>query len=229
MLSDVPPEPGAVLEVASSMGYVRETNYGRLFDVRVEACPANLAYTSLPIAPHTDNPYRDPVPTVQLLHCLRNAAEGGACGFVDGFRAAATLRELDPAAFATLAVTPVTFGYRAPGTQLRATRPLISLDPRGRIREIRFNSRSLQPLRLRPAQAAAFYAAYRAFADVICTPAAMLTVRLAPGDCAVFDNTRILHARTGFASSGSRHLQGCYADLDGIESAVAAAEGEHTA
>lgn len=54
-------------------------------------------------------------------------------------------------------------------------------------------------------------------------PAAMLTVRLAPGDCAVFDNTRILHARTGFASSGRRHLQGCYADLDGIESAVAVA------
>ena len=51
----------------------------------------------------------------------------------------------------------------------------------------------------------------------------MLAVRLAPGDCAVFDNTRILHARTGFASSGRRHLQGCYADLDGIESAVAVA------
>ena len=48
-------------------------------------------------------------------------------------------------------------------------------------------------------------------------------LRLAPGDCAVFDNTRILHARTGFASSGRRHVQGCYADLDGIESAVAVA------
>jgi len=48
-------------------------------------------------------------------------------------------------------------------------------------------------------------------------------LRLAPGACAVFDNTGILHARTGFASSGRRHLQGCYADLDGIESAVAVA------
>ncbi|HXF19995.1 MAG TPA: TauD/TfdA family dioxygenase [Streptosporangiaceae bacterium] len=48
-------------------------------------------------------------------------------------------------------------------------------------------------------------------------------LRLAPGDGAVFDNTGILHARTGFASSGRRHLQGCYADLDGIESAVAVA------
>jgi gamma-butyrobetaine dioxygenase len=52
----------------------------------------------------------------------------------------------------------------------------------------------------------------------------MLTVRLRPGDCAVFDNTRVLHARTGFAQAGRRHLQGCYADLDGVESAVAVGE-----
>ena len=49
----------------------------------------------------------------------------------------------------------------------------------------------------------------------------MLAFRLAPGDCLVFDNTRILHARTGFAAAGRRHLQGCYADLDGVGSALA--------
>ena len=223
LLRDVPTEPGTVLAVAASMGYVRETNYGRLFDVRVEATPANLAYTSRPIAPHTDNPYRDPVPTVQFLHCLRTAADGGDSVFVDGFRAAALLREQDPAALAVLAATPVTFSYRDTGTWLSATRPLITLDPRGRIREIRLNSRSLQPPRLGPAQAAGFYAAYRAFAELACRPAAMRTVRLAPGDCAIFDNTRILHGRTGFTGAGGRHLQGCYADLDAIESAVAVA------
>jgi gamma-butyrobetaine dioxygenase len=37
----------------------------------------------------------------------------------------------------------------------------------------------------------------------------------------VFDNTRILHARTGFAAAGQRHLQGCYADLDGVASTLA--------
>ena len=84
LLRDVPCRPGTVLAVAASMGYVRETNYGRLFDVRVEATPANLAYTGLPIAPHTDNPYRDPVPTVQLLHCLATAVKGGDSGLVDG-------------------------------------------------------------------------------------------------------------------------------------------------
>ena len=143
LLREVPAYPGTVLQVAASLGYVRETNYGRLFDVRAENSPANLAFTSLPIPPHTDNPYRDPVPTVQLLHCLRDAAGGGESGFVDGFRAAAALRAADPAAFATLAITPVTFAYRDAAAELSATRPLISLDTRGRIRGIRVNSRSL--------------------------------------------------------------------------------------
>src|SRR5258706_14419815 len=65
-----------VLEVAGSIGFVRETNYGRLFDVEAKVDPANLAYTALAIAPHTDNPYRDPVPTVQLLHCLARGCRG---------------------------------------------------------------------------------------------------------------------------------------------------------
>ena len=73
LLSGVSAVPGRVLEVAASFGYVRETNYGRLFDVRVEPAPGNLAFTSRAIRPHTDNPYRDPAPTVQLLHCLRAA------------------------------------------------------------------------------------------------------------------------------------------------------------
>jgi alpha-ketoglutarate-dependent taurine dioxygenase len=62
---------------------------------------------------------------------------------------------------------------------------------------------------------------YRDAATELSAPPSMLTVCLRPGDRAVFDNTRVLHARTGFAHGGHRHLQGCYADLDGVESAVA--------
>jgi gamma-butyrobetaine dioxygenase len=230
VLHEVPREPGAVLAVARSLGYVRETNYGRLFDVRAEPAAANLAFTRLPIAPHTDNPYRDPVPTIQLLHCLQAAADGGGDStFTDGFHAAAVLRGQDPAAFTCLTTTPVTFAYADAAAVLRATGPMIGLDPRGRIRQIRLNGRSLAPVRLPAAQARAFYTAYRAFAELAADPDAMVTARLAPGDCVIFDNTRILHGRTAFTDSGGsgsagtgrRHLQGCYADLDGLASAVA--------
>ena len=214
--------------MAKSLGYVRETNYGRLFEVRAEPTPANLAFTRLPIAPHTDNPYPDPVPTIQLLHCLHAAAGGGGdSAFTDGFHAAAVLRRQDPAAFTCLTTTPVTFAYADADAVLRATGPMIGLDPRGRIRQIRFNGRSLAPVRLPAARARSFYAAYRAFADRIAEPEAAMTARLSPGDCVIVDNTRVLHGRTGFAdgggtrTTGRRHLQGCYADLDGLASAVA--------
>lgn len=66
-----------------------------------------------------------------------------------------------------------------------------------------------------------FYAAYRLFAELLERPELRLDFRLAPGDCLVFDNTRLLHARTAFAESGGRHLQGAYADIDGLLSALA--------
>jgi gamma-butyrobetaine dioxygenase len=229
VLTGVPVQPGAVTDVVASFGYIRETNYGRLFDVLVEPSASNLAFTSLPIGPHTDNPYRDPVPSVQLLHCLANCADGGESGLLDGFRAAAQLRAEDPAAFDLLTSTPVTFRYADASTDLQATRPMIGLNSAGLIREVRYNSRSLEPVRPRsgasPAEAAdqmrEFYIAYRTFAAILLRPSLTLRFMLRPGDCVVFDNTRILHSRTGFTAAGRRHLQGCYADIDAVESTAA--------
>ena len=221
LLRGVPTTDRMVLEVAAGFGYVRHTNYGDLFEVRVEEKAANLAFTSLPIRPHTDNPYRDPVPTIQLLHCLRNAAGGGDSSLVDGFHAAGLLRSTAPESFELLTRTPVVFRYADAGADLTATRPLIGLDPIGRIREVRFNNRSMQPLGLSESTVIEFYDAYRQFAELLYRPQAQHTFRLEPGDCLVFDNTRTLHSRTGFTAGGDRHLQGCYADLDGAASNLA--------
>ena len=220
LVHGVPVRDRAVLDVAGVFGFVRVTNYGDLFEVRVEENPANLAFSSLPITPHTDNPYRDPVPTIQLLHCLTNAAQGGDSGLVDGFATAARLRELEPTAFDILTRTPVTFRYVDAEADLSATNPLIGLDAIGRIKQIRFNNRSMRPVALPPGEIAGFYAAYRTFAELLYDEAAQLNFRLEPGDCVIFDNTRTLHARTGFTLSGNRHLQGCYADLDAAASTL---------
>jgi gamma-butyrobetaine dioxygenase len=234
LLRDVPASDGMVTAVAETFGYVRETNYGRIFDVRVVSDPANLAFTSRAIAPHTDNPYRDPVPTLQLLHCLRDASLGGDTVLVDGFAAAAALRAADPSSFAVLTATPIPFAYVDKEISLTACQPLISLSPRGRITGVRLNNRSMQPVRLPFERAETVYAAYRAWATMTGRPEFALSLRLVPGDCLIFDNTRILHARTAFAASpapapapapapgpGGRHLQGCYADIDGLLSTLA--------
>jgi gamma-butyrobetaine dioxygenase len=139
----------------------------------------------------------------------------------DGFAAAATLRSADPGAFAVLSRTPVPFGYRSRDVCLRAEMPLIELSADGRVRGVRFNNRSMRALRRPAAELAAFYRAYRRWAGLLARPDRALTLRLAAGDCLIFDNTRILHGRTGFTSTGNRRLQGCYADLDGLASTLA--------
>ncbi len=47
-------------------------NFGRHFNVRSIPNANDLAYSSLALDPHTDNPYREPAPGIQLLHCLTN-------------------------------------------------------------------------------------------------------------------------------------------------------------
>lgn len=226
VLSDVPRTSGSLLDVAALFGFVRETNYGRWFEVRAEVNPTNLAYTNLGLQAHTDNPYRDPVPTLQILSCLENTVDGGESMVVDGFMAADRLRREDPTGFALLAGHPVRFEYAgASGVRLRSKRPFIEVGADGEMLAVRFNNRSAAafvdiPFDVMPA----FYAAYRRFAEILEDPAMEVTFKLSPGELFIVDNTRVLHARKSFSGSGSRWLQGCYADKDGLLSTLAALE-----
>ncbi|MGR3759402.1 2-trimethylaminoethylphosphonate dioxygenase [Roseobacteraceae bacterium NS-SX3] len=222
-LSGGPAEEGALLDCAGMFGYVRETNYGRYFEVRTEVNPTNLAYTGLGLQAHTDNPYRDPVPTLQILYCLENSAEGGDSIVVDGFRAAERLRAEDPDGFALLAGYPARFEYKgADGVHLRSRRPMIELSPDGELVGIRFNNRSSAPLVDVPFEKMeAYYAAYRRLAEIVDDPGMGVSFKLEPGESFIVDNTRVLHARLGYSGSGSRWLQGAYADKDGLLSTLA--------
>jgi len=225
-LSGMPTIPGAVCQVAELFGFVRETNYGRWFEVRAEVNPSNLAYTNLGLQAHTDNPYRDPVPTLQLLACLENSVDGGESIVVDGFRAAARLRSESPEAFDLLSRYRASFEYAgAQGVLLRADTPMIELAPDGELTRISFNNRSAAPLVKIPFEAMeAYYGAYRLFAEILEDPAMQVSFKLAPGELFIVDNTRVLHARKAFSGSGERWLQGCYADKDSLLSRLGAIE-----
>jgi gamma-butyrobetaine dioxygenase len=218
LLHGVPARRGMVCEVIGLFGYVRETNYGRLFDVVSVEQPQNLAFTALALGNHTDNPYRDPVPQLQLLHCLEAADAGGESVVVDGFAAADRLRREAPDAFALLTRTQVDFRYVESGAvDLRHAAPLIELDVAGAVRTVRYNNRSIGPLDLDPDEIPAFYAAYRRFGRLLHDPALTVGFRLRQGDLFIVDNRRVLHGRRGF-SGGRRHLQGAYADTDSLMS-----------
>lgn len=220
-LRGLPAEPDRVFEAIEGFGYVRETNYGLLFDVRTEVSPNNLAFSNLGLGAHTDNPYRDPTPGVQLLHCLSNEVEGGRTLLVDGFEAARRLRDEAPESFALLTRTRVPFRFFDPGrADLRSWVPFIETDPSGHIRQVRYNNRSIASLPLPFEQQRAFYRAYHDWARLLGQPDQATSLRLEPGDCLVFDNTRVMHARTAFTAGGNRHLQGAYADLDSLYSTL---------
>ena len=220
ILRGAPTHRGEILKIVETFGFVRTTNYGDLFDVRVEADPNNLAFTSLAIMPHTDNPYRNPVPTIQLLHCLETTVEGGESGLVDGFLVASTLREIDPDSFDILTSTNFLFKYESATVDLQSHSPIIELTAEGQITGIRWNDRSISPP-LEPENSIEIFGAMRAFAKIANDPEMEIKFHLEPGDCVIFDNTRLLHSRTAFESTGSRHLQGAYADLDSLLSTLA--------
>ena len=79
-----------------AFGCIRETKYGRIFDVRTRHGAANLADTALALAPRTDNPYRLSPPEVQVLHCLSAAGRGGQSRLVNGRAVVTALRAEAP-------------------------------------------------------------------------------------------------------------------------------------
>jgi gamma-butyrobetaine dioxygenase len=215
----VPTLPGTVLKVGSMFGYTRVTNFGALFDVRSTPDATDLAYTNISLDPHTDNPYRAPVPGIQLLHCLVNETSGGLSTLVDGFAVAQTLRDAEPEAFRVLAATPVRFKYIDADTELTASAPPIELDVTGAVKSIHFSPRlDFVPL-FAPAQLDAYFRARRKFDQRLRAPQFEIRFLLKAGDLVMFDNCRLLHGRTGFdPAEGLRHLQGCYIDIDGPRS-----------
>ena len=219
-LSRVPAGENKVLGVAAMVGWVRDTNYGRVFDVRAVPDPNNLAYTGVALGLHTDNPYREPVPGLQILHCVVGSREGGTNLFADGFRAAEILQYRDAEAFEILSSTPVRFEFSDANTYLSAARPLIQCSS-GTVEAIHYNNRSVAPLQIPDGNILGFYRAYRTFAMILRETAQTLTTSLSAGDAVVFNNRRILHGRTAFPPQEQRLLQGCYLEHDGLFSRIA--------
>ncbi len=216
VLRGAPAREGEVCRVAEWFGFVRETNYGRLFDVRAVASPNNLAYTGMGLSVHTDNPYRDPPPGLQLLHCLQNAASGGKSVLVDGFAAAEMLREENPEHFRQLSERALPFHFSDGNCDLRSRFPVIETAGESEIRAVRFNNRSLAAAEIPADEAGAYYSAYRRFAEMLFNEAPALRFKMCAGDLFIVNNNRVLHGRDAFSGGGGRHLQGCYADLDSL-------------
>ena len=213
---------GTVLKIAKLFGYVRETNYGKYFNVKSKTNAVNLAFTNLGLQAHTDNPYRDPVPTIQILHCIKNSTKGGATKVIDGFKAAILLKNKNRKYFDLLSKYCSRFEFKGKkNVHLKSRFPMIELSADNEIRAIHFNNRSIAPITDVPYKDMLnYYEAYRKFSKIIDDPKMAISFKLKPGDAFLVDNTRVLHARTAYLNAGTRWLQGCYADKDALLSSI---------
>jgi trimethyllysine dioxygenase len=113
----------ATRELATRVGYVRETIFGGMWDFTANLAFKDTAYTSQAIGPHTDGTYSFDSPGFQMFHCLQFDGTGGDSTLVDGFKVADDIRRSDPEAFEVLSSVKVPAQYLGDGVHLRAEHP----------------------------------------------------------------------------------------------------------
>ncbi|KAK7042575.1 glycoside hydrolase family 5 protein [Favolaschia claudopus] len=211
-------------KLAATFSQIRDTFYGQVWDVVNLRNSRNIAYTNLDLGLHMDLLYFKNPPKYQILHCLRNRVVGGASLFVDAFHAAEAVRLQDPALFSVLATTLVPFHYINDGHHLHYAHPTIQLSSScDAIEQINYSPPFQAPLLLNTPPP--FYAALARFASLLEDPKRVYEYTLKEGDAVIFDNRRVLHARTAFRDKEgvdvredepNRWLKGCYFEADAL-------------
>ncbi len=218
IFENVPTKDNFIVNFANSIGSIRRTNFGEFFNVKSKPNPNDLAYTSLPLAPHTDNPYRKPVPCIQLLHCIENEVGGGLSTLVDGLAVTEELKKEHPSFFQILTEIKVRFQFVDDNVVLEDWAEMIQLDENGRLKQVRFSPRlDFVPL-MDKEKLELYYAARNKISEMYNSEKFRIEFKLKPGDLLMMDNYRLLHGRTEYnANEGNRFLQGCYIDYDSTE------------
>ena len=218
IFKQVPTKNNFIVNFANSIGSIRRTNFGEYFDVKSKPNPNDLAYTSLPLAPHTDNPYRNPVPCIQMLHCIENEVSGGLSTLVDGYTVAQKLKKNFKDYYKILTKIKVRFQFVDQSVVLEDWAEMIKLDELGNFKQVRYSPRlDFVPL-MDKEKLQLYYSARKKISELYNSEKFRIEFKLSPGDLLMMDNHRLLHGRTTYdTNEGNRFLQGCYIDYDSTE------------
>ena len=218
VVKNIPLSKNYIVEFANSIGSVRRTNFGEYFDVKSKPHPNDLAYTSLALAPHTDNPYRNPVPCIQLLHCIKSKVSGGFSTLVDGYTVTEDLKNQYPEFYEILTEVKVRFRFIDKEVILETISPLIELQEDKSFKQVRFSPRLDYVPILDKKKLDLYYQARRKLSEMYNSEKYKIEFKLEPQDLMMIDNYRLLHGRTAYETKeGERFLQGCYIDYDSTE------------
>ncbi len=188
------------------------THFGRIEDLRTDNTTNQntdqLGYTDAPVDLHTDQPFIHSPPHFQLLQGIRPAAVGGESYVADAFAVARVLGAHDRRARELLATVNVRFHRKQRAFESLVVAPILGEGPTGNI--VRYSYFTMDPHQVPFAEMAEWYRAYDRFARMVRDPRNQVRFKLGAGDFLVYDNHRMLHARTAF--EGPRWLRGIYFD-----------------
>ena len=218
IIKDIPTYDNFIVKFANSIGSVRRTNFGEYFNVKSKQDPNDLAYTSLALAPHTDNPYRKPVPCIQLLHCIESKVTGGFSTIVDGYTVTEDLKKENFDFYKILSEIKVRFRFIDKEIVLEDWSELIKLDENKEFKQVRFSPRLDYVPMLEKGKLDLYYKARKKLSEMYNSDKYRIEFKLSPKDLIMMDNHRLLHGRTAYETKeGNRFLQGCYIDYDSTE------------
>ncbi|MEH6631617.1 MAG: TauD/TfdA family dioxygenase [Halopseudomonas aestusnigri] len=222
MLTGVPTEAEDTMRIAERFGPIRETSYGKVFDLISKPEARVAGETARAQIPHTDEPFRYSPPGFIFFHAIKTGAHmGGTSLMVDGFHIAELMRTQTPDLFEILSRHGVTFHREHAGEVFFSTEAhVISLDSKGQVTGIRFNDRCLAPQEAPEGLIDPLIDALAEFTRLVCLPENQFQHQVQPGEMLVFDNQRILHGRSAFDPTiAERHLRSCNIDRDAVHSA----------
>lgn len=191
---------------------VIETHFGRIEDLRTDNTTNKnndqLGYTNAGVNLHTDQPFIESPPGMQLLHCITPADQGGENFIVDARHAALWLRDHDPISFDILTRLPVTFHRKQQKFESIQKRCIIELLDNGEIGQMRYSYFTYAPHNVPFHMMEEYYKAHNSFTRLVRDRNNQYRFLLNSGDAVLYDNHRCFHAREPF--SGPRHVRGVY-------------------
>ncbi|WVQ94272.1 hypothetical protein IAU59_001351 [Kwoniella sp. CBS 9459] len=234
-------------KVMGYIGEIRNTFYGETWNVKSVKQSKNVAYTDLDLGLHMDLLYFSSPPRFQALHCLRNRVNGGMSYFVDSFKVAF---DLPMNIFNILTQHKIPYIYNNDNHFLRFRHPVLSpglslANPHSAVnwsppfRDIGQTSSPpeafddsmssrIRGFRFAALQEQKVYDAIAEFEQRLAEEHYKHSFTMKEGDLVLFDNRRVLHARTAFhdktdaerekegiqliEGEPTRWLKGCYLD-----------------
>ncbi len=198
LVQDMEDSDEGLTRLTGVLGPITPCVDGYYFDVKLHINPNNLAYTAGALEMHTDLPSEEAAPGVAVANALK---------------------EEDREAFDLLAGYDIPFKRGHEGWDYRAHQRVIELDVNGNVSGVTVSQHLADAFDLPQSLLDSYYPAFCKFLRMLRSDRFMNKFRLAAGECIVFDNHRVVHGRESFvATSGERHLRGCYVDRGALRS-----------